>query len=59
MLQPTILIPATSPEAAVAAARERATRSMRALSELLTQRPELRGVHAPADLTDESLRWSA
>jgi hypothetical protein len=59
MLQPTILSPATTPEAAAAAARERATRSMRGLSELLAQRPELRGVHAPADLTDEALRWSA
>lgn len=28
------------------------------LSELLERRPELAGVHAPADLAAEALRWS-
>jgi hypothetical protein len=29
------------------------------LTELMERRPDLRGVHLPADLADESVRWSA
>ncbi len=42
-----------------AAARDRADRTAGGLSDLLTRRPELRGVHAPADWLDDSTRWSA
>jgi len=38
--------------------RRVATR-VKELAELLERRPDLRGVHLPADLADESLRWSA
>ena len=31
----------------------------RDLSSLMNQRPELRGVHPPADLVYDSIRWSA
>jgi hypothetical protein len=41
------------------AARERADRTMRGLSELLDARPELHGVHPPADWAYDALRWSA
>ena len=36
--------------------RRQAARSQR-LSELLRQRPDLAGVHAPADWADEAVRW--
>jgi len=42
-----------------AAARDRADRTMGGLAELLTRRPELRGVHAPADWLDDATRWTA
>jgi hypothetical protein len=32
---------------------------MSGVSELLASRPELRGVHAPADLLYEGISWSA
>ena len=41
------------------AARERADRTLRGLSELLDARPELQGVHAPADWAYDAVRWSA
>jgi hypothetical protein len=41
-----------------AAARDRADRTAAGLSELLARRPELRGVHAPADWLDDAPRWS-
>jgi hypothetical protein len=34
-------------------------RHSQALSKLMTEREDLRGVHALADLVDDSLRWSA
>jgi hypothetical protein len=42
-----------------AAARDRADRTAGGLSELLSRRPELRGVHAPADWLEDSIRWTA
>jgi hypothetical protein len=42
-----------------AAARDRADRTAARLAELLARRPELRGVHAPADWLDDATRWSA
>ena len=39
--------------------RDRAIRTTGGLSELLRNRPELRGVHAPADLAYEAIRWTA
>ncbi len=41
------------------AARERADRTMRGLGELLDARPELHGVHPPADWAYDAVRWSA
>jgi hypothetical protein len=41
------------------AARERADRTMQGLSELLDARPELHGVHPPADWAYDAVRWSA
>ena len=43
----------------VEAAREREDRTLRGLSELLDARPELQGVHAPADWVYDAVRWSA
>ncbi|MDQ6641630.1 MAG: hypothetical protein M3Y66_03950 [Actinomycetota bacterium] len=43
----------------VVAGRDRATRNLMGLSELLADRPDLRGVHPPADLAYEAVRWSA
>lgn len=40
-------------------AADRATRNRSGLHNLLSERPELRGVHAPADLAAEAIRWSA
>lgn len=37
----------------------RATRATRRMVTLLAERPELRGVHAPADLFADAVRWSA
>jgi hypothetical protein len=34
-------------------------RHTQALSKLMTEREDLRGVHALADMVDDSLRWSA
>jgi hypothetical protein len=36
-----------------------ATRHMRGVSSLLSTRDDLRGVHAFADVVEESVRWSA
>ena len=41
------------------AARERADRTMGGLSQLLDARPELLGVHPPADWAYDAVRWSA
>jgi uncharacterized protein YlxW (UPF0749 family) len=35
------------------------TRHSQALNKLMSERADLRGVHALADLVDDSLRWSA
>lgn len=35
------------------------TRHARALSDLMGQRDDLRGVHALADLVDDAVRWTA
>ena len=35
------------------------TRHARALTGLMSQRSDLRGVHALADLVDDAVRWSA
>ena len=43
----------------VEAAREREDRTLRGLSALLDARPELLGVHAPADWVYDAVRWSA
>ena len=42
----------------VEAARERADRTTRGLTELLDARPDLLGVHAPADWAYDAVRWS-
>ncbi len=45
---------------ALAEQRERLqTRHSHALTSLMSQRCDLRGVHALADFVDESVRWSA
>jgi hypothetical protein len=43
----------------VEAAREREDRTMGGLCALLDARPDLYGVHAPADWAYDALRWSA
>ena len=43
----------------VQAAREREDRTLRGLTALLDARPDLQGVHAPADWAYDALRWSA
>ena len=58
-------MPTTTPESqptardAAELARDRATRTAGRLSELLAERPELHGVHAPADWAYDAVRWSA
>lgn len=42
----------------VAAQQRRAAARSRGLTALLRARPDLRGVHAPADFAVESLRWT-
>jgi hypothetical protein len=42
----------------VQAARERADRTTRGLTELLDSRPDLLGVHPPADWAYDAVRWS-
>jgi len=37
----------------------RALRATHGLADLLTSRPELRGVHAPADFVADAVRWCA
>lgn len=37
----------------------RALRATQALADLMATRPELRGVHAPADFVDDAVRWCA
>jgi glutathione S-transferase len=46
-------------DALVQAARDRAARNLGGLAQLLEERPELRGVHPPADLAAEAIRWTA
>jgi hypothetical protein len=50
--------PGPDPDRA-AAARDRADRTAGGLAELLSRRPDLRGVHAAADWLDDAVRWSA
>lgn len=44
---------------AAAAAQRRATARTRDLTTLLRQRPDLAGVHDPADFAVEAVRWCA
>ena len=46
-------------EAQTAAQQRRAAARARDLTALLRERPELSGVHAPADLAVEAVRWCA
>ncbi|WP_151083999.1 hypothetical protein [Nocardioides cynanchi] len=39
--------------------RDRAIRTTGGLAVLLTNRPDLHGVHPPADLAFEAIRWTA
>ena len=41
------------------ATRDLAVRHLQGVSTLLAQRDDLRGVHAFADIVEESVRWSA
>ena len=54
---------ATAAHAELETASERRSRlkdrHVQALSELLAERDDLRGVHALADFVDESVRWTA
>lgn len=53
-------VPAPSRPHAEAARRERrAAARAQGVVELLQRRPELAGVHGPADLTAEAVRWLA
>ena len=47
------------PEQARSQRSELKNRHARALSRLLAERADLKGVHALADLVSDSLRWSA
>jgi hypothetical protein len=49
--------PQTDPRAS--AAQRRAAARTRDLTALLRQRPDLAGVHAPADFAVDAVRWSA
>ena len=55
--------PGTDPAREIDGARERRlasrARHAQALSALMDEREDLRGVHALADLVADSLRWSA
>ena len=42
-----------------AAAQRRAAARARDLTALLRERPDLAGVHAPADMTVDAVRWCA
>jgi len=57
--QPDLSIQTVLEPDPAAAARDRLDRTAGGLSELLARRPELRGVHAPADWLDDAIRWSA
>jgi hypothetical protein len=46
-------------DALAAAARDRASRNLLGLTALLQHRPDLQGVHAPADFAADAVRWSA
>jgi len=50
---------AERPSDRAAVARDREGRLVGGLSGLLSRRPELRGVHAPADWFDDAIRWGA
>lgn len=55
--QTTVTLPrSTGREGAI---RDLATRHLKGLSTLLSTREDLRGVHAFADVVEESVRWSA
>jgi hypothetical protein len=40
-------------------AQDRAARITQGLAQLLAERPDLHGVHAPADLAYDAVRWCA
>jgi hypothetical protein len=46
-------------DARASAAQRRAAARTRDLTALLRQRPDLAGVHAPADFAVDAVRWSA
>jgi hypothetical protein len=48
-----------APLSPTALARGRAAARTRDIAELLLRRPELVGVHAPADIAFEAVTWSA
>lgn len=55
-------IDATRDQRELARVEQRGDRALRAthgLVDLLTQRPDLRGVYLPADLFDDSIKWCA
>jgi hypothetical protein len=51
--------PDTHEQRLTAAQQRRAAARARDLTALLRERPELSGVHAPADLAADAVRWSA
>ncbi|WP_158604344.1 hypothetical protein [Nocardioides mangrovicus] len=50
---------AEKPMTDAAEVQDRADRAASALALLFARRPELRGIHAPADLAEDALRWCA
>lgn len=56
---PTPTASSSGPERRDAMAQDRAARTALGHSKLLAQRPELRGVHPPADFVADAVRWSA
>ena len=51
--------PVDHPDQLLELKRRRAAARAKELAELMERRPDLRGVHLPADLADEGVRWSA
>ena len=52
-------VTAVQTERVTAAQQRRAAARARDLTALLSERPELSGVHAPADFAVDAVRWSA
>ena len=52
-------VEAVQTERLTAAQQRRAAARARDLTALLSERPELSGVHAPADFAVDAVRWSA